>query len=245
MPKLTVAKKAARDITHRAKTVSRCQDKMWNEAYKAPMFATIKIKERLDKKNKKVKVEVRRAQRLIGGHTYQISAAGVAQAIAREQQLECKRLGIKFARPAYMGKDREGNEKEGDESKGVPLCQAQFSPGYKCVVEQFVAAYVQEVVETARETMQALHKEEEGKKKRLNRKIMHLACTEVNANIFGASALAPRDVYVVPLPMKKVKKEGEGEGEGDYQPPSAEEQAEDEAAADVDGADDGVDEGAD
>lgn len=244
MVKTTVAKAAQRDITHRSKLVSKFQDKLWNEAAKAPMFCKETSRTVTDAKGKQTKKIVKRTQRLIGGHSYCISAAGVAQAIARDQQLECKRLGIKFARPSYVGKDKEGNEKAGSENKGVPICQAQFSPGYKFVVEQFVTAYVQECVETARETLQALHKP--GEKKRLNSKIMRLACTEVNANIFGASALAPRDVYVVPLPKKKVKKEtaAEGaaeEGEDDYQPPTAEQQAADEAEADAEAA--GEDEG--
>jgi len=247
MAKLTVAKKAARDMIHRAKTVSRMQDKLWNEAAKAPMFAKISMKQvkiKKGKTEKTVKREVRRAQRAIGGHSYQVAAAGVAQAIARDQQLECKRLGVPFERPSL-------HTKEGEDSKGVPNCQAQFSPGYKFVVEQCITAYVQECVETARQTLASLHKE--GQKKRLNRKIMHLACTEVNQNTFGASALAPRDVYVVPLPKKKVKKEDDAEGgeaeggeaEEDYQPPSAEEQAEDEAEEEQAGEEGGEAEGGD
>jgi hypothetical protein len=246
MAKTTVAKAAQRDMTHRSKLISKLQDKLWNEAAKAPMFCKQTTRTVTDAKGKTVKKLVKRTQRLIGPHSYQVSAAGVAQAISRDQQIECKRLGIKFARPSYLGRDKEGNEKAGGENKGVPICQAQFSPGYKFVVEQFIAAYVQECVETARETLQALHKPEE--KKRLNSKITRLACTEVNQNIFGASALAPRDVYVVPLPKKKKSKKESADGEDadpgdeDYQPPTAEEQEAEEAEADADAA---ADEGGD
>ena len=213
MSSAPVAKKAARDITRRSKEIAKAQDDVWAVASKAPMFCREFTKDKKDgKKGTKSKI-VKRSVRLIGGHAYGLAAAGAAQAITREQQLDCMNLGIPFTRI---------NE------KGVPVAQARLTAGFKYMLEQFMCAYVQECVYTARNMLSALPP-----RVRLNRDLMKMACNEVNEQLFYASGVVPRQMYVVPLPKKKSKKvegEGEGEGAGDFVPASAEEkQAEEDA----------------
>ena len=205
MPPVPVAKKAAKDIVRRSRTIANSYNKLWNCAAKAPMYAKLFKKTGKDPKTKKtVATTVKRTRRLIGGHAYGIAATGAAQALAREQQIDCQRLGIEF--------DRTND-------KGTPVAQAQLTPAYKFMVEQFMCAYVQECVYAARTSMKAV-----GKHTRLNRGIMKLACGEVNEQLFAASGIAPRNVYVVPL-LKKKKDE-------DFKPASKEDQAREEEADD-------------
>lgn len=177
-----VAKKASQDIVRRARTISSHQNKLWNVASRAPMYCKMYEKTTTEGK-KKVKKIVKRSSRLIGGHAYGIAAAGATQAIAREQQIDCANMGIEFDRL---------NE------KGVPVCQAALTPAFKYMLEQFICAYVQECIHTAQSSMQAV-----GRHTRLNRGIMKMACQEVNEQVFAASGMAPRNVYVVPLARKK------------------------------------------
>jgi hypothetical protein len=207
----SVAKKAAKDITRRAKEIGKAMDNVWKVASKAPMFSRVHEKVVTDGKTKKKrKTIVKRSVRMIGSHAYGLAAAGAAQAIAREQQLDCKNLGIGFSRLNL---------------KGAPVAQAQLTPAFKYLVEQFMCAYVQEQVYAARNTLAALPP-----RKRLNRDLMKLSCNETNEQIFYASGLAPRQVYVVPLPKKKSAKAAEGEEVAEFQPASAEEQAAEEEA---------------
>ena len=101
--------------------------------------------------------------------------------------------------------------------KGTPVAQAQLTPAYKFMVEQFMCAYVQECVYAAR-TARWLAV---GGRTRLNRGIVKLACGEVNEQLFAASGVAPRNVYAVPLLKKKkdedfkpASKRGAGGGGG-------------------------------
>ena len=101
--------------------------------------------------------------------------------------------------------------------KGTPVAQAQLTPAYKFMVEQFMCAYVQECVYAAR-TARWLAV---GRRTRLNRAIVKLACGEVNEQLFAASGVAPRNVYAVPLLKKKkdedfkpASKRGPGGGGG-------------------------------
>lgn len=212
----TVAKKASRDIIRRSKEIGKAQDNVWKNAAQAPMFCRVYQKDVPGKKGKKAtKTIVKRSVRLIGSHAYGLAAAGAAQAIAREQQLDCINLGIGFTRI---------NE------KGVPVCQARLTPGFRYMTEQFMCAYVQECIYTARNMLRSMPP-----RVRLNRDIMKLACNEVNEQLFYASGVVPRQMYVVPLPKKKSKKVEE---EGDFVPASAEEKqaeedADNEAAAQV------------
>jgi hypothetical protein len=209
MPTEPVAKKAAKDIVRRSRSIANSYNKLWNAASKAPMYCKVFTKKGKDANSKKtITKTVKRTQRLISGHAYGIASTGAAQAIAREQQIDCERLGVEF--------DRTND-------KGTPVAQAQLTPAFKFMVEQFMCSYVQECVYAARTSMQAV-----GKHTRLNRGIMKLACSEVNEQLFAASGLAPRNVYVVPL-LKKKKDE-------DFKPASkedqvAEEEADDDAAA--------------
>ena len=183
----TVAKKASRDIIRRSKEIGKAQDNVWKNAAQAPMFCRVYQKDVPGKKGKKAtKTIVKRSVRLIGSHAYGLAAAGAAQAIAREQQLDCINLGIGFTRI---------NE------KGVPVCQARLTPGFRYMTEQFMCAYVQECIYTARNMLRSMPP-----RVRLNRDIMKLACNEVNEQLFYASGVVPRQMYVVPLPKKKSKK---------------------------------------
>ena len=205
MPAEPVAKKAAKDICRRSRSISNHHNKLWNAASKAPMYCKLFKKSTKDDKTKKtVTTTVKRTQRLISGHAYSIAATGAAQAIAREQQIDCEVLGVEFART---------------NDKGTPVAQAQLTPAYKFMVEQFMCAYVQECVYAARTSMAAV-----GGRTRLNRGIVKLACGEVNEQLFAASGIAPRNVYVVPL-LKKKK-------DDDFKPASSEDQAAEENADD-------------
>ena len=209
----SVHKKAAKDITRRAKEIAKAQDNVWKVASKAPMFCRV-YKKTIDKaggkKGKKgdkaETADVKRSVRLISGHAFGLAAAGAAQTIAREQQIDCQNLGIEFSRL---------------NDKGTPVCQSQLTPGYKYMLEQYMCAYVQECVHTARNMLKALPP-----RVRLNRDIMKYACNEVNEQLFYASAVGPRQVFVVPLPKKNKPKE-------EFTPPTEEEQAEEEAADDA------------
>jgi hypothetical protein len=202
----SVAKKASKDIVRRARTIANANNKLWNAASKAPMYAKVFKKTAPDPKNPKKTVTsiVKRTTRLIGGHAYGVAAAGATQAISRQQQIDCSNLGLEFTR---------------SNDKGTPICQAQLTPAFKFMVEQFMCAYVQECVYTAKSSMSAV-----GKHTRLNRSCMKLACNEVNEQLFAASGLAPRNVYVVPL-LKKKK-------DDDFKPATPEEQVAEEDADD-------------
>lgn len=207
---VSVAQKASKDIVKRSRTIATIQNRLWNHASKAPMYCKVYEKTEMQGE-KKVKTVVRRSARLIGSHAFGVAAAGAAQAVAREQQIDCAALGMMFERT---------------NDKGTPVTQAQLTPGYKFMVEQFMCAYIQECVHTARKSMAAV-----GRHARLNRGIMKMACNEVNEQLFAAAGIAPRNVYVVPLLRKK-------KDEDDFKPASkAEQQAEeaedDEAAADA------------
>jgi hypothetical protein len=207
MPNQSVAKKASNDIMRRSRSINNAQNRLWNAASKAPLYC--KQFDKMTKQGKKqVKKVVRRTQRLIGGHAYGVAAAGAAQAITREQQIDCQKMGMEFTRT---------NE------KGTPVAQAQLTPAFKFLVEKFMCAYVQECVYASTSSMKAV-----GRHTRLNRGIIKLACSEVNEQLFAASGIAPRNVYVVPLLKAKKKDE-------DFKPSSkedqvAEEDADDEAA---------------
>lgn len=200
----SVAQKAKDDILTRSKAITNAHNKLWNVAAKAPMYTKVFEKVTQDGK-KKIKKVVRRTARLIGGHAYGVAAAGAAQAVSRQQQIDCSNLGIEFLRT---------------NDKGTPVCQAQLTSSFKFMVEQFMCAYVQECVHTATTSMRAV-----GKHTRLNRSIMKLACNEVNEQLFCASGIAPRNVYVVPL-LKKKK-------DDDFKPSTKEEQAVEEDADDA------------
>lgn len=211
----SVHKKAARDITRRSKEIAKAYDNVWKVASKAPMFCRHYEKSVAGPKGKTIKKTIKRSVRLISGHAYGLAAAGAAQTITREQQIDCTTLGIEFSRL---------------NDKGVPVAQAQLTPSFKYMLEQYMCAYVQECITTARNMMGTLPP-----RKRLNRELMKLACNEVNEQLFFSSSSGPRQVYVVPMPKKK--KKADDEEEGDFQPASAEDQAAEEAADDEAAAD--------
>ncbi len=202
-----VATKARNDIIFRGKAITKMFDKLWSNAAKAPMFCKIVGKN-------KNGVEMKRATRLVSGHAHQIMCAGSAQAIAREQQLECEALGLEFMSSV----------------NGPPITQAQVTDGYRAFMDQVACAYEQHILRVSRMILETSIT----KHKRLNRDVIKLAAAEVNATTFKHGELVPRAVYVVPLPRAKA-----GKKDGDYQPPSrAQQEAEenqDEAAV-ADGA---------
>ncbi len=190
-----IAVKAKNDILFRSKEINRALDRMWSEAGKAPMYQRVVGQD----KNGKV---IKRSTKRIGGHAFGIAASGAAQAIAREQQLDSAMLGLKYHKTV----------------EGAPITQAQVAMSGRALAEEFMGDYVQEVLWNVKNVLFTIKKH-----KRLNRDVIKLACTEANANIFQGTGLAPRAVYVVPLPKKK-------HANKDYVPPSAAEQGAEEAA---------------
>lgn len=194
----SVATKARNDIIFRGKAINRAHDKLWGNAGKYSMFC------KLVGKNKNG-VEMRRATRLVSGHAHQIMCAGSAQAISREQQLECEALGLEFKSSVA----------------GAPITQAQVTDSYRAYTDQVACAYEQEILWVARTIL----KTSISKHKRLNRDVIKMAAAEVNASLFRTGGLAPRTVYVVPLPRSK---NGKKTSNDEYQPPSKADQDADE-----------------
>lgn len=192
-----VATKARNDIIFRGKAINKMFDKLWSNAGRAPMFC------KLVGKNKKGD-EMRRATRLVSGHAHQIMASGSAQVIAREQQLECQALGLEFKSSV----------------NGPPITQAQVTAGYCSFMDQVACAYEQHILWASRLILATSIT----KHKRLNRDVIKLAAAEANASTFKNGGLAPRAVYVVPLPKSKTGKKADA----DFVPPSAAQQQADE-----------------
>lgn len=203
----TAAKKATRDIISRAKTIGKVTDKLWAAAAKTPMFSKASERKGPDGKVR----TMRRSARLIGAMSYNIACAGAAEAVKREQQIECGALGLAY------------------ESSSNSVSSPGLTPGAKYMLEQFLCAYVQE-------SMHAAHKAKKSLKKfkRFNEDTVRLAFEHKNQEIFGAAMVVPRAVVVVPLPKKGQKKNAKAkEPEAGA---AAEEEAEDEAAAEAEAA---------
>lgn len=182
-----IAVKAKRDILARARSINRQTDQLWSIASKAPVFCKT-ITKQVDGK----KVQVRRSARLISAKAYDIAISGAARAVAKQQAMECKLLNIPY------------------ESTTNAACLPGFMPGAKYMLEQFMAAYVQEGMYRAKQCMDPL------KVKRVTRDAVKTAFEETNNQIFSALAIAPTSTIVVPLkakgnyvPSKAEKKEGE------------------------------------
>jgi len=211
--KQSAARKAMSEAQNNARKLRRLTDKMWNEASHAPMFYKESEKVTRDEKGKIIKKSiVRRSARLVNGHAYCIAAAGAASSVVREMRLKCSNMGIDY-----------------ESTTGSP-CLPMLSKGTKMVLEQFLAAYVQEAVLNAMHTMKSI-----GKHKRLNGKLIKGAFEEVNEQIFTAAGPAPRATIVVPLPKAAKKKTVTGEpeadeGGGDYEASAEPDEAAEDAA---------------
>jgi len=182
MPKAPANKLVAREAIYNARALRKHTDRLWNRASEAPMFS----KELNRDKNGKV---LRRSARLIGGHAYCIAASGAMQAVSRQMRSDCTHLGIPYERST--------------DAAALPA----FAKGACRLVEQFLAAYVQEAILVANRTMMDL-----GKKKRLDKQTVRAAFAEVNESIFSSSGPAARTTVVVPL----AKKASKGQDEEDY-----------------------------
>tara|TARA_B110000046_G_scaffold182280_1_gene215964 strand:+ start:4999 stop:5676 length:678 start_codon:yes stop_codon:yes gene_type:complete len=211
--KQSAARKAMAEAQTNARTLRRLQDKMWNEASHAPMFYREYEKVSKDEKGKVIKKSiVRRSARLVNGHAFCIAAAGAASAVVREMRLKCSNMGIDY------------------ESTTACPCLPMLAKGTKMVLEQFLAAYVQEAVLNAMRTMTSI-----GKHKRLNGKMIKGAFEEVNEQIFTAAGPAPRATIVIPLSKATKKKATVGEAEadeggGDYEAGAEPDEAAEDAA---------------
>lgn len=208
-----VAQKAKRDILARAKGINKKVDKLWAVAAKSPVFCK-ETHKKVDGK----KVTTRRSARLIGAHAYNIAVSGAAKAVAKEQLAECKLLGIPY------------------ESTTSAACLPGFTDGAKYMLEQFMAAYVQEGMFRSKRTLTAIKRH-----KRMNKEAVKLGFEETNEQIFSASGPAPMVTIVVPL--KKKKKAAAG-GDDEYVPPADDEVAAADAADEAEGAADDAEEDA-
>lgn len=194
----TASKKATRETIRNSRELKKYHDKLYNAANHAPMFC-----KELEKKGKDGR-SARRCQRAIGGHAWGIAASGAAGALVHELKADLDAAGIGY-----------------DSTTSAP-CLPAFAKGSKFVLEQFMAAYVQEGIAAALAIMKTCTS-----RKRLNAKITDAAFKEVNASIFAASTPAPRAVVVVPLKKKAAKKKEE---EDDTLEAGEEDDAADEAA---------------
>ena len=215
--KQPAARKAMSEAIQNARELRRMHDKIWNGASHAPMFYKEYEKVSKDSKGKIVKKSmVRRSARLINGHAFQIAAAGAASAAIREMRTDCANLGIDYT-----------------STTSSPFLPA-LAKCTKLVLEQFLAAYIQEVVLSATQGMTSI-----AKYKRLNGKVVKEAFHDVNQQIFNSAGPAPRTTVVVPLskPTKKKKtttteatdnvdEEGGGDFEAGAEPDEAAEEAE-------------------
>ena len=127
---------------------------------------------------------MKKSARLIGAISYNVACAGAAEAIKREQQIECANLNLAFETTAPNA-----------------VAAPSITPGAKYMLEQFLCAYTQEVMHSALKSRKSL-----GKFKRFNADTIKLAFEQKNQEIFAAAMAVPRAVIVVPLPKKGQKK---------------------------------------
>ena len=206
----TVQKKATRDIITRAKSIGKVTDKLWSAASKTPMFSKGTHRKGPDGKERLMK----KSARLIGAISYNVACAGAAEAIKREQQIECAALNMAF-------------ETTAPNAVAAPSC----TPGAKYMLEQFLCAYVQEAMHAAKKSKKSL-----GKFKRFNADTIKLAFEQKNQEIFAAAMAVPRAVVVVPLPKKGQKKNAKAK-EPEAGAAEAEENEDANAVADGEGED--------
>lgn len=208
MTKLDAIRQSPHNIFSNAKKARKAYDQAWNNAARAPVFCKITKKTMPNGKAKKFY----RTSRLIGSHAYMIAASGAGAVASKAMEADCRAV-------------REEADSESARAPWMP----QVSKGAKMVLEQFLCAVAQEATLKAHAVRQGC-----GTTKRINSKHMKLGWETVFDNVFSASSIMPRSMYIAPIEKKKASKKGKGgkqtEAEAedeDYAPP------EDEAAGDA------------
>ncbi len=127
-------KKAQHHMKARSKALASAFDTTWAAALTAPMFKT---NFKYSVPAKKVGAETvpartvhnTRLQRAIGAHAFQIASAGATAAYIREQQLDCKLLGVPYSKSG----------------KGAGMTMIPMLASTKYLIEQVLVAYLKEV----------------------------------------------------------------------------------------------------
>ena len=212
MPSTTVAKQSTANVLKNQSQLNRAVNGMWKIARKAPMFSKTT-------KNPETKTTSTRYTHLLNSMAYKVAVSGACASVSGMLENEMKHLGVKV-RP---------------DSKNLPWTCA-LAPGAAFMLEQFLAAVVQQIIYNNRIIRKGLNKHSKN-----HRKVTKLAIEEMKRAIFEPASMVPISTTVLPMVLSRKKKAGETEAPGDKDAPDFAAEA-DEADEEGEGEGKGADE---
>lgn len=182
----TAAQKSTQNVKRNLNDLYKVTDRMWAIAKDAPMFSVKKVNPKTGKESKKY-------TRLINTMAYQIAVSGACNAVSQDVKREMKSMGMTPE----------------EESKTRPWTCA-LAPGAAFMLEQFLAAIVQQVMFQAKTIRTGIKKHS-----RNHKSLIKLAIDDVRESVFHAASGMPTSTTVLPISISRKKKEGEVEAPGD------------------------------
>ena len=175
--------RSTNNIISNGKHSRKAYDQMWNVASRAPVFCKITKKSIADGKGGTKPKKFYRTTRLIGAHAYNVAASGAAMRASRILAADCDLMRV---------------EKQ-DEASRAPWLPS-VSKGAKMVLEQFLCALSQEAAYKAHAVRRGA-----GNTMRMNSKHIKLGWDCTIESVFGATAMLPKTMVVLPLEARNSK----------------------------------------
>ena len=204
---VSVAKQSSVNVAKNQVQLNRAVNGMWRIAKKAPMFCKTT-------KDEKTKTETTKYTHLLNSLALKVAVSGACASVSGMLENDMEKYGMNI----------------NPDSKSLPwMCS--MAPGAAFMLEQFLAAVVQQIIHSNKILRKGL-----GKHARNHRAVTKLAIQEVKRAIFDPASAVPISTTVLPMVLSRKSKKGESEAPGEKLAPdhSADAAADEEAGEEAD-----------